>query len=117
MRCAQVRLWAFSYWLEVSNWHSLQIILPCLSGHREYAEDSQQSRQFTISNTHDHPWPGERNQIVASCEEPRPRGPEGGRPREQDGLRDIPDQAARYESKTQKSEHNTRVLKVVFQSG
>lgn len=26
---AQVRMWAFSYWLKVCNWHSLQIILCC----------------------------------------------------------------------------------------
>ena len=45
-----------------------------------------QPRQPAVSGPHDHPGPGERGQGVASGEEPRPRGPEGGGPGQQDGV-------------------------------
>lgn len=51
---------------------------------------------------------------MASCEEPRPLGPEGGRPGQQDGLRDLPDQAAGHKSRTQRSKQCTSVSEVDY---
>lgn len=51
---------------------------------------------------------------MASCEEPRPLGPEGGRPGQQDGLRDLPDQAAGHKSRTQRIKQCTSVSKVDY---
>ena len=56
-----------------------------------------QPRQPPLAGSHDHPRPRERREGVALGEEPRTRRPEGGRPREQDGLRDLSDQAASYQ--------------------
>lgn len=64
----------------------LMVRLSCAFGFREHAADSQQSRQPAVPDAHDHPRPGEWHQAVAPGEEPRPLGPEGGRPGQQDGL-------------------------------
>lgn len=67
------------------------------SAHREHDQIFRKPRQPALSHPHDHSWPGERRQGLASCEKPRTRGSEGGRPRQQDGLRDLPDTTTGYQ--------------------
>lgn len=67
------------------------------SAHREHDQIFRKPRQPTLSHPHDHSWPGERRQGLASGEEPRTRGSEGGRPRQQDGLRDLPHTTSGYQ--------------------
>lgn len=67
------------------------------SAHREHDQIFGKPRQPALSHPHDHSWPGERRQGLASGEEPRARGSEGGRPRQQDGLRDLPDTTSGYQ--------------------
>lgn len=67
------------------------------SAHREHDQIFRKPRQPALSHPHDHSWPGERRQGLASGEKPRTRGSEGGRPRKQDGLRDLPDTTTGYQ--------------------
>ncbi len=78
---------------------------------REHAEDGQQSRQPPLADAHDHSRPGERHQTLAPGEEPRPPGPEGGRPRQQDGVRDLPDAPAGYQGEESGDAHLCLVIK------
>ncbi len=59
--------------------------------HRKHDQVHRQSGQPAFPHTNDHTWPGERRQSVASGEEPWAWRPEGGRPWQQDGLRDLLD--------------------------
>lgn len=77
------RLFFFPFALNVSQ---------CVSApHREHDQVHRKPRQPAFSHPHDHPRPGERGQGLAPGQEPRARRPEGGRPRQQDGLGDLPD--------------------------
>lgn len=58
---------------------------------------AHQPGQPPLSCAHADPWPGERSQSLALSQEPRPRGPEGGRARQQDGVWDLPDEATSNE--------------------
>lgn len=85
-----INVWTFSGDV-VSN------ILWTNSAHREHDQILRKPRQPALSHPHDHSWPGERRQGLAPGEEPRTRGPKGGRPRQQDGLRDLPDTTSGYQ--------------------
>lgn len=54
-------------------------------------------RQPSLPCAHADPWSGERGQSLALGQEPRPRGPERGGARQQDGVRDLLDEATSNE--------------------
>lgn len=68
--------------------------------HREHDQVHRKPRQPAFSHPHDHSRPGERGQGLAPGQEPRARRPEGGWPRQQDGLRDLPDTTPGHQGET-----------------
>lgn len=78
--------------------------------HREHDQIFRKPRQPALSHPHDHSWPGERRQGLASGEEPRTWGSEGGRSGQQDGVRDLPDTTSGYQGEPSKYAFNSWLL-------
>lgn len=90
-------LWFSDLWIYISYCVSVLHDLMHVVLHREHDQVHWKPWQPALPYSHDHAWPGERGQGLAPGEEPRARRPEGRRPRQQDGLRDLPDTASGYQ--------------------
>ncbi len=88
-----VVVWPSLFTWVTSVLHELTHVVP----HREHDQVHWKPWQPAFPYSHDHSWPGEWGQGLAPGEEPRARRPEGGRPRQQDGLWDLPDKTSGYQ--------------------
>lgn len=85
--------------------------------HREHDQVHWKSWQPAFSYSYDHTWPGEWGQGLAPGEEPWARRPEGGRPRQQDGLWDLPDKTSGYQGEPSVLEKKNLAFNVLVLSG